>query len=288
VSFTLVSFHAHPDDEALLTAGTLARLAAEGHRIVLVVATAGEAGLTSTRLIAGRGLASERLAELNRSADALGCARVVCLGYADSGMPDAPSGSPDAFANVDVELAARRLAEVLEEEEADALTIYDPAGGYGHFDHIQVHRVGTRAAELAATPLVLQASVDRDALLRVLRALNRLARLGAIISRRPLPADFAPSRFLAAYTPAAQLTHRVDVRHYVRQKRAAMQAHATQAAADSGDRTLAFCLRLPPPLFRLAFGREWFVEVGRSPTRPLLDDLFASLRKHGQSGLDPR
>lgn len=29
---TVVAFHAHPDDEVLLTGGTLARLAAEGHR----------------------------------------------------------------------------------------------------------------------------------------------------------------------------------------------------------------------------------------------------------------
>ncbi|MDQ6650602.1 MAG: PIG-L family deacetylase, partial [Actinomycetota bacterium] len=45
--FTVVSFHAHPDDEALLTAGTLARAAAEGHRVVLVTATGGEAGLAA-------------------------------------------------------------------------------------------------------------------------------------------------------------------------------------------------------------------------------------------------
>ncbi|HEY0694645.1 MAG TPA: PIG-L family deacetylase, partial [Kribbella sp.] len=44
VPFTLVSFHAHPDDEVLLTGGTLARAAAEGHRVVLAVATDGEAG----------------------------------------------------------------------------------------------------------------------------------------------------------------------------------------------------------------------------------------------------
>ncbi len=30
MGFTLVSFHAHPDDEALLTGGTLARAAAAG------------------------------------------------------------------------------------------------------------------------------------------------------------------------------------------------------------------------------------------------------------------
>ena len=57
-----------------------------------------------------------------------------------------------------------------------------------------------------------------------------------------------------------------------------MRAHASQAATDRGDRTLAFCLRLPSPLYRRVFGREWFVEAGRTPVRPLLDDVFASLR----------
>ena len=38
---TVVAFHAHPDDEVVLTGGTLARAAARGHRVVLVVATDG-------------------------------------------------------------------------------------------------------------------------------------------------------------------------------------------------------------------------------------------------------
>lgn len=41
---TLVCFHAHPDDESIATGGLMARAAAEGHRVVLVVATRGEAG----------------------------------------------------------------------------------------------------------------------------------------------------------------------------------------------------------------------------------------------------
>jgi hypothetical protein len=41
---TVVAFHAHPDDEVLLTGGTLARLAAEGHRTVVVVACCGGLG----------------------------------------------------------------------------------------------------------------------------------------------------------------------------------------------------------------------------------------------------
>ena len=41
---TLVCFHAHPDDESISTGGTIARAVAEGHRVVLVVATNGDHG----------------------------------------------------------------------------------------------------------------------------------------------------------------------------------------------------------------------------------------------------
>jgi GlcNAc-PI de-N-acetylase len=35
---TILAFHAHPDDEVLATGGTLARLAADGHQVVIAVA----------------------------------------------------------------------------------------------------------------------------------------------------------------------------------------------------------------------------------------------------------
>jgi LmbE family N-acetylglucosaminyl deacetylase len=168
-----------------------------------------------------------------------------------------------------VEEAAGRLAAILVEEGADVLTAYDPAGGYGHPDHVQVSRVGARAAELAGTPSVLEATVDRTALQRALRLVFRLP---------GIPADFAPGRFSQAYTDRSALTHRVDVRRWADAKRAAMAAHVSQAGADEGTRTLAVLLRLPGPLFRFVLGHEWYVERGRPPARPLLDDVFASVR----------
>jgi LmbE family N-acetylglucosaminyl deacetylase len=263
--YTLVAFHAHPDDEALLTGGTLARAAAEGHRVVLVVATAGEAGLADQP--AGVDLGTVRVKELTRSAEALGVHRVVTWDYADSGS--APPFDPAGFAAADVEAAALRLAAVLREERADVLLSYDPAGGYGHPDHVQVHRVGARAAALAGTPSVLQATVDRDALLRVAKVLRRLRRL---------PEGFSSASLAGAYTPRAALTHRVDVRRHALAKRRALAAHVTQASGGADVRTLAVLLRLPRPVFRAALGREWFVEPGRPTGRPLLDDVFATVR----------
>jgi LmbE family N-acetylglucosaminyl deacetylase len=269
-SLTIVSFHAHPDDEALLTAGTLARAAAAGHRVVLVCATAGEAGLAAADFGTGRSLGSHRVAELDASAAAIGAVEVELLGYADSGLHGEaePVGDRQRFADADVETAAVRLAQICRRWQADVLTGYDPQGGYGHPDHVQVHRVARRAAELCDVVL-LEATVPREPLMRLLR-LGRLLRL--------LPAEVDLGGYEQAYTPTAALTHRIDVSAHLAAKRAAMQAHASQASADGGARTLAVLLRLPGPLYRLALGREWFVQPGLTPENPLLDDVFATVR----------
>lgn len=270
VTRTIVSFHAHPDDEALLTAGTLARAAAAGHRVVLVTATAGEVGLAATEFGQGARLAAHRRTELDLSAQAIGAARVELLGYADSGLHGEvePADGVRPFARADVAEAAALLAEILVEERADVLTSYDPAGGYGHPDHVQVHHVAAAAAALAGTPVVLEATVDRDLLLRALRLARRL---------RVLPDEVDVATFERAYSPRREITHRIDVRAWTGAKRASMAAHASQATADSGDRTLAALLRLPGPLYRLVLGREWFVQ--RDRPRPegarMLTDLFA-------------
>ncbi|MBO2452912.1 PIG-L family deacetylase [Actinomadura barringtoniae] len=264
-------FHAHPDDEALLTAGTMARLADEGHRVVLVVATAGERGLTGEDGAGGadddRPLGEIRTAELHASARALGCARVVLLGYEDSGLDgDAPGG----FARAHVDYAALELAQLLQQEEADVLTVYDPAGGYGHPDHVQVHRVGVEAARIAGTPVVLEATVDRDRLLRVLRRVARVPFAGRALD---------VSSFERAYAPAEEITHRVDVQAYTGAKRAAMAAHVTQTTGGDSIRTLAALLRLPRPLFRRALGTEYYVRRDLAPGTALDHPLDAWPKK---------
>lgn len=77
------------------------------------------------------------------------------------------------------------------------------------------------------------------------------------------------------YTGRDELTHRVDVRRYTNAKRNALASHYSQAVGGELERTVAWMLRLPKPLFRLAFGWEWFVEEGRPPQRPLASQLLA-------------
>ncbi|MFI5959377.1 PIG-L deacetylase family protein [Cryptosporangium sp. NPDC051539] len=297
---TIVAFHAHPDDEALLTGGTLARATAGGHRVVLVVATSGEAGLAAptagpatngagpavngagpatagagtatndagpatdgTRPAAGGGgLGDRRQRELLAAAAALGCARVETLGYADSGLHgDAPGAR--RFCDVPVDTAAARLAALLLDERADVLLSYDARGGYGHPDHVQVHRVGARAGELAGVR-VLEATIDRD----TLRPLLRLLRFaGRLLPTLPL------GGVQTVFTERAEITHVIDVRAYLGPKRAALAAHASQT--EGGLRTVGALLRLPSRAFAVVAGREWFVERGRTPQPAPLTDLFA-------------
>jgi LmbE family N-acetylglucosaminyl deacetylase len=272
--FTVVSFHAHPDDEALLTAGTLAAVAAEGHRVVVVVATSGEAGLAAGDPAADE-LGRRREAELAASARALGVSRVVFLGHPDSGL--LPGQRLDAggvaFADLDPQVVACELAALLRDEDADVLTTYDAAGGYGHPDHVQVHQVGLLAARMASTPVVLEATVDRELLLRATRLLRRVSAI--------LPMPYLPD-LRTSFTPHHELTHRIDVRPQLAAKVAALRAHASQAGG--GVRTLGLLLRLPGPLRRRVLGTEWFREVGRAPTTPPCGDIFATLRPTVEAG----
>ena len=120
MSRTLLAFHAHPDDEALLTGGSLAKAAAAGHRVVLVVATDGGLGMTSRRFPREE-LGRIRLEELRDSAAALGASRVEWLGYADSGLQG--NGAGRSFVEVPVSEAAEQLAALLREEAVDVLLL---------------------------------------------------------------------------------------------------------------------------------------------------------------------
>lgn len=251
---TIVTFHAHPDDECIGTGGLLALAASLGHRTVLVTATDGRHGEIAPGSVAEHEtLAQVRTRELARSAEILGVSRLVELGYPDSGMMDtAENDDPSCFWRADVEEAAKRLAEILRQEQADVLTVYDSYGGYGHPDHIQVHRVGYRAAELAGVSTVYQATMNRDVVL----AQWRLARDNGI------ELGFDPDDPEMEWgTPAAEITHVLDVSAFVETKRAAMRAHASQIPVDS------IFLTMPDDIFAASFGVEHYIHLDGEPGR---------------------
>jgi len=56
-----------------------------------------------------------------------------------------------------------------------------------------------------------------------------------------------------------------------------MRAHASQATADSGPRTLGVFTRIPPPLFGWVFGREWYRLAGPTDAGPAHGGRFTGV-----------
>jgi LmbE family N-acetylglucosaminyl deacetylase len=243
----------------------MAKAAAAGHRVTLVLATRGELGeVVPDVLDHGEQLGLRRLDETYRSAEILGVQRVEFLGYVDSGMMGEPTNDhPACFWQADVDHAARRLAVILEEEQADVLVHYDEIGGYGHPDHIQVNRVGRRAGELARTPRRYMATMNRDFIRDLIR--QRIEAGGEEFGEDG-PPDVDRDDF---GQPASVITHCIDVSGYATAKRDSMRAHASQIADDH------FFLALPDEAFAVSFGQEWFIdEDAASGGEPFADDLF--------------
>ncbi|MFN8052952.1 MAG: PIG-L family deacetylase [Acidimicrobiales bacterium] len=267
---TIVCFHAHPDDESIATGGTMAKASAAGHRVVLVIATRGELGeVPEGFLDPGEPLGLRRITETFASAKELGVDRVEFLGYVDSGMIDTPGNDfPYSFWQADVEAAASRLASILRDEAADVLTIYDDNGGYGHPDHIQVHRVGSRAAEMAGVDRVFESTMNRDA---IIRSMKEHAETLTDEQRAEMP-DLEGADANNFGKSEDVITHAIDVTAFTDQKRASMRCHRSQIPDD------AFFLSMEDEVFQQAFGTEWFI-AHRGPARaegaPMIDDLFA-------------
>ena len=240
---TLVFVHAHPDDEASQTAGAMCRAVEEGHRVVLVVSTGGEHGEAAADLAPGETVAQRRRVELAGSAAALGVQRVEWLGYVDSGMTGWDQNDHEgAFVQAPLDEAAGRLAAILDEESADVLIGYDWHGGYGHPDHVKVHQVVHRAAELAAQrPRLLEATMNRD----IMRSFVAAARAAGM--------DDGENGF----DPEAERHWQVDVAAYLPQRRAALASHASQTTDVGG------MLSMPEQVFAGFFGREHYIEPGR-------------------------
>lgn len=252
---TLVAFHAHPDDESIIMGGTIARAVAEGHRVVLVLATRGDVGEVDDGVLdPDEALAERREGEARSAAQILGVSRVEFLGYRDSGMVDTSTmHDAESFWSADVDEAAQRLAAILDELQPAVLTTYDERGGYGHPDHIQVHHVGVRAAELASTPRLYAATVSRE---------YYLSLADMMADAVPEGVDAPDPEAMDLGVPEATITTTVDVTTALDRKRAAMAAHPSQIPSDS------FFLVLDDDAFRRTFGTEWFIRLDETPPTP--------------------
>jgi N-acetyl-1-D-myo-inositol-2-amino-2-deoxy-alpha-D-glucopyranoside deacetylase len=144
---TLLVVFAHPDDEAFPTGGVMAHYAEKGHKVYLACATKGEAGqLKDPSLGDGSDMASIRVRELEASCAALGVEPPIFLGWHDSGRNERLRlDDPKALHNADLWAVEQTIRDVIAQVKPTVMITFDPHGGYGHPDHLVIHRAATAA-----------------------------------------------------------------------------------------------------------------------------------------------
>ena len=275
--------HAHPDDESSKGAGTMARYAAEGVRVVLVCATRGEEGDILNPRMDRPGIREElaeiRVAELETACDLLGVERIYHLGYRDSGMPGTDSNQhPDAFCNADPEEAVGRIVEIIRAERPEVVISYDSSRGYDHPDHVRVHEWGQRAFEEAGRA---DAFVDAGAPWQPSKlyyfatfSRQRLEKLHAAALAEGLESPFGEwlERWDEHGVEEPEITTQIDVSDKIELRSKALLAHATQIDPDSS------WFAIPDEMQRRVYPWEDFTLVASHVQVDLPeDDLFAGI-----------
>jgi LmbE family N-acetylglucosaminyl deacetylase len=164
---TLMTVHAHPDDETIGTGGAMAKAVGAGHRVVLVTCTRGEQGEIVVKEMDTpdnhRRLGELRAAELEAAMGELGVTEWENLGYRDSDMMGREGNrDPRSFWQADLDEAAGRLTWLVRRYRPDVITTYNSFGGYGHPDHIRTHDVAIRAYARAGDPASYPEQLEGD------------------------------------------------------------------------------------------------------------------------------
>nr|MBU6203093.1 PIG-L family deacetylase [Acidobacteriota bacterium] len=293
---SLLTVHAHPDDEASKGAPTLAKYSREGVHTVLVCCTGGEEGDVNNPALkepgqpfhgldepaAKRLLASMRPLELAASTTVIGFSKVEMLGYRDSGMPESPANShPDCFHMADIDEATGRLVGLIRRHRPQVMITYgDDQRGYPHPDHLKVHDISVLAFDRAGDdewypdagaawqPLKLYYSVwSRARLTAVHEALLRL--------RGSSPYD---EKWFDRPDMDHRITTRLHVADFLWARSGALRAHKTQV-----DEKEPFWFGLSDEELAQVFPYEdWVLARTLVPTTrsggELEDDLFAGIR----------
>jgi mycothiol S-conjugate amidase len=154
----LMTVHAHPDDESSKGAATTARYVDEGHDVMVVTCTGGEAGSilnpAMDRPEIVENLPEVRTQEMARAAEILGVQH-RWLGFVDSGLPEGDPKPPlpeGCFATLPIEQEIAELVRVVREFRPHVLITYDENGGYPHPDHIRCHEISVAAFDAAGDP----------------------------------------------------------------------------------------------------------------------------------------
>lgn len=294
---SLLTVHAHPDDESIATGGIMARYSRAGVRVTCVICTGGEEGEIvvpemDTPDHHAR-LAEIRAGELQRALEALGPVESRALGYRDSGMMGAPANdTPGNLWTADLDEAVGRLVRIVRDVRPQVIVGYNHFGGYGHPDHVRAAQLAVLAFERAGDPAWYPEQL-RDGLERwqplkryeVVMDMTRREEVNALLEQRGVrswlsddPDETEDQRrereaFIERMREAqGPKTTSVDVSDHIERKLDAIRAHATQI------RPTDFFLALTADEWRrFAPTEDFTLAESRIGVRIPEDDLFAGI-----------
>ncbi len=288
---TLLGVFAHPDDESFGPGGTLARYAAQGVQVHVIIATDGDAGTVneSHRRQDNRTLAQERSEELARAAVHLGITSIWNLPYRDSGMRGSSDNDhPRALVQQPVQSLALELVDYIRRLTPQVVITHDPYGGYGHPDHVRCCEAATVAFYAAGQEIAAPASpggaqmpphrpqklyytcFDKRMLRWIVKFMQLTGRNPRKVGRNE---DVDLVQIAGWETP---IHARIDVDAFLDQKERASRAHASQYSG--GPSTLR---ALPRPLRRRLSRYESYTRAFPAPSAYQEPDLFHNVVYHG-------
>lgn len=193
-------------------------------------------------------------------------------------MGDPANEHPESFWQADFMEATARLVRHIRAYQPEVMIVYDPFGGYGHPDHIQVHRVGVAAYQgafdVSRFPLEDGEEVWMpQKLYWATWPRSRVRRFAQMRLDAGLIDQEAYDRLSNSGMPDEEITATIDIADWLDLKLDALRAHRSQIPEDW------FMFQVPEADRPAAFGNETFLRVFSRIDAPFReDDLFAGLR----------
>ncbi len=261
LSLSILAVYAHPDDEQGVS-GSLAKYARQGVNTTILCATRGEVGEIAPGVDATpETLGQVREAEMRCAAAKIGVRHLYMLDYRDSGMDGTPENNdPRSLCQADLRDVAAHVTRAVREQKPQVMIAFDAWGGYGHPDHIQMHKAALMAFWMAGDaryfPEQLADGLQTWAPQKLYFHAWPRSRFHAFAeyleSRGEEPPDWLAGFTLRAL-PDQVITTRIDVHEFVNLKVESLMCHASQLGPNTMFR------RIPEALWHDTLKTETFM-----------------------------